>query len=136
MLVVHFKICDYFWPFDYSLDRYSSIIHAGLRLDACALHCYLFKIGVKSSAICRCGFHNETKASFFLYYPLYAAPRENLLSGAAHIVSYVQWLRFSDSQNVDLFLFGFSRLSNEGNFEIFFHVQQFMKESKCFCFLC
>ena len=34
---------------------------------------------------------------------------------------------------VDLLLFGSSRLSNEQNVEIFSHVQQFIKESKCFC---
>jgi len=70
----------------------------------------------------------------FFYCPVYAAPRGNLLSGAARIVSNVQWLRFLDSPKVDLLLFGSSRLLNEENIEIFSHVQQFMKESKCFCF--
>ena len=37
-------ISDYFLPFDYSLDRYCSIIHSRLRLDTCALFYYLFKL--------------------------------------------------------------------------------------------
>ena len=41
--------------FDYSLDRYCSIIHSRLRLDACALFYYLFKTAVLSSPICSCG---------------------------------------------------------------------------------
>ena len=65
MLANYYMISDYFLPFDYSLDRYCSIIHSRLRLDACALFCYLFKIGVIFSPICSCVVDKETKAHFF-----------------------------------------------------------------------
>jgi len=78
------------------------------------------------------------KTHFFLYSPLYAVPRGNSLSGAARIVSNVHWLRFSDSQKVNLLLFGFSCLSNDTNVKFFSHVQQFIIDSKhivLFCFV-
>ena len=58
-------ISDYFLPFDYSLDRYCSIIHSRLRLDTCALFYYLFKTAVSSSPICSCGVDKGTKSHFF-----------------------------------------------------------------------
>ena len=62
--------------FDYSLDRYCSIIHSRFRLDSCALFYYLFKTAVLSSPICSCGFGKETKSHFFLHCPKYASPRK------------------------------------------------------------
>ena len=41
--------------FNFSVDRYSSIIHTRLRLDTCALNFYIFKIGSKASPACLCG---------------------------------------------------------------------------------
>ena len=76
-------ISDYFLPFDYSLDRYCSIIHSRLRLDTCALFYYLFKTAVLSSPICSCGVDKETKSHFFLHCPKYASPRKKSLSAVA-----------------------------------------------------
>ena len=56
MLIDYYKISDYFIPFHYSLERYCSIIHTRLRLDACALYYYLFEIRATFSPICSCGF--------------------------------------------------------------------------------
>ena len=119
--------------FDYSLDRYCSIIHSRFRLDSCALFYYLFKTAVLSSPICSCGFGKETKSHFFLHCPTYASPRKKnrflLLSCFSK-----EWSRYSDSQEVNFFLFGSSHLSTEENVELFFYAQQFIKESKRFCF--
>ena len=46
-----------------------------------------------------------------------------------------EWSRYSDSQEVNFFLFGSSHLPTEENVELFFYAQQFIKESKRFCFL-
>ena len=66
-----------------ALDRFSSIIHTRLRLDACALNYYLFKIGRKESPVCFCGFNSESVKHFFLKCPLFGASRHKLLSSAA-----------------------------------------------------
>ena len=76
--------------FDYSLDRYCSIIHSRLRLDACALFYYLFKTAVLSSPICTCGFDKETK-SHFLHCPKYASPRKKSLSAAGRVFLKNDW---------------------------------------------
>ena len=39
-----FDISSYSKYFDYSIDRYSSILHTRLRLNCCTLNYYLFKI--------------------------------------------------------------------------------------------
>ena len=110
-LVNYFNIPKYFSPFDYALDRYSSVIHTRLRLGACGLNYYLFKIDVKSSPICSCGFDNETITHFFLQCPNYAALRSDLLAAAARIASG----QYSDQQKVEVFLFGSSNMSNNEN---------------------
>jgi hypothetical protein len=71
--------------FNYSLDRYSSIIHTRICLDACALNYYLFKIGCKLSPKCTCGFEIETINHYFLHCPIFAAQRLKLLASAARI---------------------------------------------------
>ena len=52
-LVNYFNVPKYFSSF------------TRLRLGACALTYYLFKIAVKSSPICSCDFDNETITHFF-----------------------------------------------------------------------
>jgi hypothetical protein len=71
--------------FNYSLDRYSSIIHTWIRFYACALNYYLFKIGSKFSPKCTCDFEIETINHYFLYCPIFAAQRLKLLTSAASI---------------------------------------------------
>ena len=70
-----------------------------VRLDACGLNYYLFKIAVKSSLICSCGFDDETTTHFFLQCPNYAALRPDLLTAAAHI-ALDQWFKYSAQQKV------------------------------------
>ena len=41
-LKIYFNIVPYNILFDFSIDRYSSVLHTRLRLDACALNYYLF----------------------------------------------------------------------------------------------
>ena len=77
-LANHYNVPKYCLPFDYALDRYSSVIHSRLWLDACGLNYYLFKIAFKSSPICSCDFDNETRYHFF-YSVLIMLP-SNLIS--------------------------------------------------------
>ena len=46
--------------YDFTIDRFNAIIHTRLRLDACALNYYLFKIGCRERPACFCGFPNST----------------------------------------------------------------------------
>ena len=91
MFANYYMISDYFLPFDYSLDRYCSIIHSRLRLDTCALFYYLFKTAVLSSPICSCGVDKETKSHFFLHCPKYASPRKKSLSATARFFLTNGW---------------------------------------------
>ena len=84
-LAINFDVPQYETLFNFSLDRYFSIIHTRLRLNVCTLNYYLFKMGIKSSPECLCGFEMESINHYFLHCPLFAAPRLNLLSSAAHI---------------------------------------------------
>ena len=84
-LANHSDVPKCFLPFDYAFDRYSSIIHSRLRLEACGLDYYLFKMAVESSPICSCGFDDETITHFFLRCPNYAVLRPDLLTAAAPI---------------------------------------------------
>ena len=101
-----------FKPFDYSIDRYTSVVHTRIRLDACALNYHLHRIGIKQSPACSCGFVNESKSHYFLNCPNYAAQRQTLLTCAACIAPNL-WSRLSDKPKTELFIFGSSLLSDE-----------------------
>ena len=74
-------ISDYFLPFDYSLDRYCSIIHSRLRLDTCALFYYLFKLQFYFLLFVVVVFVKRLNLIFFfLHCPKYASPRKKSLS--------------------------------------------------------
>ena len=88
--------------YNFSLDRYSSISHTGIHLDACLLNYYLFRIGCKSSPKCICGFEVETINHYFLHCPIFAAARLKLLNSAAHILAD-KWFAMSDLQKINLF---------------------------------
>ena len=130
-LVSYFQLPKYFKPFDYSIDRYMSIVHTRIRLDACALNYHLHRIGIKQSSVCSRGFINESKSHYFLYCPNYAAQRQTLLTSAACIVPN-SWPRLSDRQITELFIFGSSLLSDEQNCHIFYQAQHFIKNSNRF----
>lgn len=75
----------------------------------------------------------------YFYAALYIGLRmlslgEIFFSDVVGIASNEQWLRFSDSQKVDILLFGSSRLSNEENVEIFSHVQQLLRSVQTLSF--
>ena len=70
---------------------------------------------------------------FFLHCPKYVSPRKKIAFCCCSFFSN-EWSRYLDSQNVNFFLFGSSHLSTEENVELFFYAQQFIKESKRFCF--
>ena len=91
--------------FNFSLDRYSSIIHTRLRLNVCALNYYLFKIGCKPSPECLCGFEVESINHYFLHCPVFAAPRLKLLSSAACIFAH-RWHAMTEIQLISVFLSG------------------------------
>ena len=110
--------------YNFSLDRYSSISHTRVCLDACLLNYYLFRVGCKSSPKCVCGFAVETINHYFLHCPIFAATRLKLLNFAAHILAD-EWFAMSDLQIINLFCL-------DKNVQIFYHVQNFIKESKRF----
>ena len=130
-LVSYFQLPKYFKPFDYSIDRYTSIVHTHIRLDACALNYHLHRIGIKQSPACSCGFINESKSHYFLYCPNYAAQRQTILTSAACIAPNL-WSRLSDRKKTELFIFGSSLLSDEQNCHIFYQVKYFIKNSNRF----
>ena len=68
----------------------------------------------------------------FFYIVLNMLLQEKNHSAAARFFSN-EWSRYSDSQEVNFFLFGSSHLSTEENVELFSYAQQFIKESKRFC---
>ena len=127
-----FDVPCYETLFNFSLDRYSSIIHTRLQLNVCSLNYYLFKIRRKPSSECLCGFENESVNHYFLHCPLFAAPRLKLVSSAAHIGD--KWNSMSELQIVRLFLAGSSQLSESKNIEIFTSVQLFIKETGRFTY--
>ena len=114
-----------------ALDRFSSIIHTRLRLDACALNYYLFKIGRKESPACFCGFYSESEKHFFLKCPLFAASRHKLLSSAAQIFAE-RWAYMSYTAIISAFLSGCPSLSYDENKVLFLLVQTFISDSNQF----
>ena len=108
-------ITNYPVIYDFAIDRFNAIIHTRLRLYACALNYYLFKIGCRERPACFCGFQTETVKHFFLECPLYSAPRITLLSSAARILFADRWSSMSKSQIISVFLFGSPLLSLEQN---------------------
>ena len=126
-----FDIPNYNKYYDFSIDRYSSILHTRLRLNCSALNYYLFKINCSLSPACTCGAKCESLIHYLLQCPRYAALRLSLLSAAAQVYGD-SWYLLSDSQKVKLFLFGSVDLNTEDNRSIFMHVQQYIKLSKRF----
>ena len=114
-----FNVPIYNVIYDFAIDRFNAIIHTRLRLDACALNYYLFKIGCRERPACFCGFLTETVKHFFLECPLYSAPRITLLSSAACIFAD-RWSSMSKSQIISVFLFGSPLLLLEQNNDLFF----------------
>ena len=53
-----YDIQNYDILFDYSIDRYSAIIHIRLRLGCCRFNAYLFKINCITSRLCVCNTEN------------------------------------------------------------------------------
>ena len=99
-----------------SADKYPSIfsrqmkaivyvLHTLLRLDACALNYYLFRIGKKVFSACLCGADHETVKHFLIKCPFYAALRFHLLTCAATLFAE-RWSNISDSTLLNSFLNG------------------------------
>ena len=83
-----FDISSYSKYFDYSIDRYSSILHTLLRLNCCTLNYYLFKIDCSVSPVCVCGATCESVTHYLLECPRYSALRLSLLSVAAQVYGW------------------------------------------------
>lgn len=126
-----FDITSYNKYFDYSIDRYSSILHTRLRLNCSALNYYLFNINCSSSPACACGANCESVTHYLLKCPRYSALRLSLLSAAAQVYGD-GWNLLSDFHKVKLFLFGEVNLNIEDNKRIFKYVQQYIKQSERF----
>ena len=99
-----FGLSNYNKLFDYSIDRYSSILHIRLRLNCCTLNYYLFKIDCLTSPACICGENIETVTHYLLKCPRYSALRFSLLSAAAQVCGD-GWNLLSDSLKLKLLLF-------------------------------
>ena len=81
-----------------------------MRLDACALNYYSYRIAVKFSPVCLCGQSIEDISNFFLHCAINSALRTtNLLASAAPIVP-AKWDRLSEKEKVGLLLFGYVNL--------------------------
>ena len=76
-----FDIPNYNKYYDFSIDRYSSILHTRLRLNCSALNYYLFKINYSLSPACTCGAKCESLIHYLLQCPRYAALRLSLSLG-------------------------------------------------------
>ena len=132
-LFIIFDLPRYETLFNFSLDRYSSIIHTHLWLNVCGLNYYLFKIGRKPSPECLCGFEIESINHYFLHCPFFAAPRLKLVSSAAYIIGD-RWNAMSELQIVRLFLARSPQLLKSKNIEIFTSVHLFIKETGRFTY--
>jgi hypothetical protein len=130
-LTSFFDIQTYTGYYDFSIDRYSSILHTRLRLNCNALNYYLFKINCRLSPACSCGDSCESVIHYLLYCPRYAALRLSLLSVAAQIYGE-SWYLLSDSQRSKIFLSGSTDLSIESNRCIFMNVQKYIKQTNRF----
>ena len=118
--------------FDYSLSRIGSVLHARLRLKACALNDYLFQINCSPSPKCRCGMENESVMHFFFTCPLYAAQRHSLFTSAALICGSL-WLNVSSKkQKLNWFLYGCEDLDLKENCQLFHEVQNYILATKRF----
>ena len=117
--------------YEVALDRFSSIIHTRLRLDACALNYYLFKRGRKESPACFCAFYSESVKQFSLKCPFFAASRHKLLSSAAQIFAD-RWAFMSNTAIVSAFLSGCPSLSYNENKALFLLAQTFILDSNRF----
>ena len=101
-LANHYNVVKYFLPFDHVLDRCSSVIHSGLRLDACGL-IIIFLRSLLSLHPFVAVVSIMTITHFFLQCPNYAVLRPDLLTAAARI-AFDQWFKYSDQQKVEIFL--------------------------------
>ena len=117
--------------FDFSFDRYSSILHSRLRLNCCALKYHLYKIDAVSSPICDCGDGVESINHYFLCCSQYAALRPALFSGVAQIMGD-SWATLSDTLKTNIFLRGSETLSLRSNELIFYFVQRFINQTQRF----
>ena len=111
--VVNYLSLPHNTQFDFSLDRYSSILHTRLRLNCCALNYYLFRINCVPYPGCICGFQDETINHYFLYCLRFAAPRQILLSSVAQYLTTLGVTCLT--QRVNLLLFGSSQSSFQEN---------------------
>ena len=80
-----------------------------MRLDACALNYYSYRIAVKFSPVCLCGQSIEDISHFFLHCAINSALRTDLLASAARIVP-AKWDRLSEKEKVGLLFCGYVNL--------------------------
>ena len=80
-----------------------------MRLDACALNYYSYRIAVNFFPVCLCGQSIEDISHFFPHCAINSALRTNLLASAARIVP-AKWDRLSEKEKVGLLLFGYISL--------------------------
>ena len=128
----YFQLPKYFKPFDYSIDRYTSIVHTRVRLDACALNYHLHRIGIKQSPTCSCGFINESNSHYFLYCPNYAAQRQTLLTSAACIAPQLVVSLIRQAKNRAFYIW-FIFTKRRTKLPYFLSSSVFYKKSKSFC---
>ena len=66
--------------------RFGNICHTQFRLGH-SLHSYLSKVNLVPSAECTCGAQSENIEHFLLHFPLYAAPKTQLLYSIRYIIA-------------------------------------------------
>ena len=116
-------ISTYEKRYNYSLHRYSSILHTRLRFNCCALNYYHFMINCTTSPACDCGANYESVNHCLLFCPRYAAHRSSLLLAVAEIFGDSSY-HMSDSVKAKILLFRSDKLTlNQNNKEFYLRVK-------------
>ena len=119
-------------------DRFANICQTQLRLHHSGLHAHLFKINVIASSSCDCGHPVEDIIHFFLFCPLHAAPRLNLLKEIRDIVApgvhSSLMVHVASERLVEILLYGNKDFTLEVNQQIFSSVQKFIINTRRFHF--
>ena len=103
-------------------NRYTSILHARLRMGCSQLNDHLFKLGIKDSKSCSCGALNEDTYHFFFNCPKYNSIRIDLHENVIRVASFT----------LKTVLYGSDECSYFENSKIFLAVHSFIEKSKRF----
>ena len=116
-------------PSYFSNSYEGSRSHTQFRLEMCPLNYYLYKIGCVESAVCTCGFKNETISHFLLECPIHAHSRRELLQTITPLFHKLSNSNVPTNL-LHFLLYGSDELSYLENTIVFKNVGQFITASK------